>query len=120
MTEEIIINQLKTDVQGFKEDIDIGIDQEFLDKQAKWILKKAKEHGLEEIVFEEMFGKDLGLMAREDEWRQEKSECCGARMIGGIQCEACGSNGKIEVEERMAEELEDERFDYHPRPEEVN
>jgi hypothetical protein len=27
---------------------------------------------------------------------------------------------QIEAEERTVEELEDERFDYHPRPEEVN
>ena len=52
--------------------------------------------------------------------KEKESECCGARMIGGIQCETCGSDGKIEAEERMVEELEDERCDYHPRPEEVN
>ena len=72
--EQIIINQLKTDVQGFKEDVNIGMDQEFLDKQAKWILEKAREHGLEDIVFEEMFGKDLGVMRGEEEWRQEELE----------------------------------------------
>lgn len=33
---------------------------------------------------------------------QEKSECCGARMLGGIQCETCGSNGKLEEEEEIA------------------
>ena len=70
--EQIIINQLKTDVQGFKEDVDIGMDQGFLDKQAKWILEKAKKHGFQDVVFEDMFGKDLGEMQREDEWRQEK------------------------------------------------
>ena len=24
-----------------------------------------------------------------------ESECCGGRMIGGIQCETCGSDGKL-------------------------
>jgi len=34
------------------------------------------------------------------------SECCGARMIEGVQCETCGSNGKIEALDR---ELDEER-----------
>lgn len=27
--------------------------------------------------------------------KQKVSECCGGRMIGGVQCEVCGSNGKF-------------------------
>ena len=30
--------------------------------------------------------------------KQDVSQCCGARMVaGGVQCEACGSDGIIEV-----------------------
>ena len=31
--------------------------------------------------------------------RQRKSECCNAPMIGGVQCETCGSDGKLHVEQ---------------------
>ena len=26
--------------------------------------------------------------------KEEKSSCCNARMIGGVQCEACGADGR--------------------------
>ena len=55
---------------------------------------------------------------------EKLSACCGARLIGGIQCEACGADGrefeKAEAIDRQAEEREDERFDYHPLQGEEN
>ena len=29
----------------------------------------------------------------------EKSKCCGGRMIDGIQCEICGSDGRKELDQ---------------------
>ncbi len=30
--------------------------------------------------------------------KEGKSVCCGARMIGGAQCEACGADGRVSEE----------------------
>ncbi len=30
---------------------------------------------------------------------KKKSECCGARMLEPGQCESCGSNGKVQIED---------------------
>lgn len=33
--------------------------------------------------------------------KETLSECCGGRMIGGIQCEVCGSDGKLVEAEKL-------------------
>lgn len=92
-------------------------------------MTKAEEKEVIRVCGPDYDYEDIPAYIRErDENKNRKSECCGARMIGGIQCESCGSNGKFEeAEDKEAEELrleeleecEDEKFDFHPCPGEV-
>ncbi len=38
--------------------------------------------------------------------KQKLSECCGGRMIGGVQCEVCGSNGKFSTGTAIVKRLD--------------
>lgn len=46
-------------------------------------------------------------MAKTKEQKAKLSECCGARMLGGVQCENCGSNGKFTSDTAIVRKLED-------------
>jgi hypothetical protein len=39
--------------------------------------------------------------------KKKLSECCGAPMIGGVQCENCGSNGKFNSNTAIVRKLEE-------------
>ena len=45
----------------------------------------------------------------------KKSVCCDARLIGGVQCETCGADGrefeKRETEEEMSETFRQEKME---------
>lgn len=66
-----------------------------LDIPAWWRKKEEEDKNTEETVSD----------GRQDEAERKESECCGARMLGGIQCEACGSDGKFKGCEKCGGEL---------------
>ena len=80
---QILLIQIITDLESAKETCDeqgfLGIDEvnRIIDK-----VKKVKE--IDDAEIEKAEKDDVKL-----------SECCEARMIGGVQCESCGSDGKI-------------------------